>query len=225
MSEETDGDGPSLATCVLAAVLSASAGFGAVYVSWLAYGNGGAPDVVSAAPQATAELAAAAPGSGLPAGLSTGQMEKFVARKQPEPLPAFSFSDADGGEKSLADWKGKVVLLNLWATWCAPCKKEMPSLDRLNSALGGEKFEVVAVSVDKAGEAKAQKFLDDSGAKSLPLYIDQTGKLGQTLKAPGMPATFLIGPDGRELGRLIGPAEWDSPEAKALVEAAVAAAE
>lgn len=151
--------------------------------------------------------------------LSTGEMTTFVWKQQPEQVPVITFSDADGKQRTLADWKGRVVLLNLWATWCAPCRKEMPSLDRLQVELGSKDFEVVALGVDRLGLAGGKKFLEQTKVTRLALYVDATARAGNTLRAVGMPATLLIDREGREVGRLTGPAEWDSPEAKRLIEA------
>jgi thiol-disulfide isomerase/thioredoxin len=167
-----------------------------------------------------------APAASLPTGpgknpLSVGEMAAFVFKPQPEPMPKVAFVDADGKERTLDDWKGKVVLLNLWATWCAPCRKEMPGLDRLQGELGSDKFEVVAVSVDRTGIPGAKKFLDQIKVGKLAVLADPTARMGTTLRAIGMPATLLIDAEGREIGRLVGPAEWDTPEAKALIQAAL----
>ncbi len=182
-------------------------GFGAVYVMR------GAPDnaavVEGSAPKAPDAAA------------KTGQMAAYVKKKAPEALPEITFNDADGKTLSLADFKGKTVLLNLWATWCAPCREEMGSLNRLQQALGSDKFEVVALSLDRKGAQASQKFLDETKATNLKLYIDATAKQGTVLRIVGMPTTILIDKEGRELGRLAGPAEWDSEEAKKLIEAAM----
>ncbi|RMF01984.1 MAG: TlpA family protein disulfide reductase, partial [Alphaproteobacteria bacterium] len=111
------------------------------------------------------------------------------------------------------------VLLNLWATWCAPCRREMPDLDRLQAELGGERFEVVAISIDKGGPDKPQRFLEEVKATKLNFYHDPTGRLGTLLKAYGLPTTILVDAQGRELGRLAGPAEWGSEDAKKLIKA------
>jgi thiol-disulfide isomerase/thioredoxin len=144
-------------------------------------------------------------------------MAAFVFRKEPEALPPFKFQDAEGKERALADWKGKVVLLNLWATWCLPCRKEMPALDRLQAAEGSGKFEVVAISVDRKGMDASKKFLSETGVRNLALYVDTSAKLNSDLRAVGLPATVLIDKDGREIGRLLGPAEWDSEDAVRLI--------
>ena len=148
-------------------------------------------------------------------------MAAFVKKKSPEPMPEITFTDAAGQPLSLANFKGKTVLLNLWATWCAPCREEMPSLDRLQKALGSDSFEVVALSLDRKGAEASQKFLSETKVTNLKLYIDSTAKQGTVLKIVGMPTTILIDKEGRELGRLAGPAEWDSEEAQKLVKAAL----
>jgi thiol-disulfide isomerase/thioredoxin len=207
-----------LSTALWAAALAAVVGFVSVYVTL------GRPDNA----RRTAVEAPKEPGRALPApsgpganALSQGHMAAFVFRKEPEALPAFGFQDGTGRERTLADWRGKVVLLNLWATWCAPCRKEMPALDRLQAELGSDRFEVVAVSVDRTGLAGAKKFLEETGAGRLALYVDPSARLAATLRAVGLPATLLIDAEGREIGRLLGPAEWDSEDAKRLIRAVV----
>jgi thiol-disulfide isomerase/thioredoxin len=146
-------------------------------------------------------------------------MAAFVFRKEPEALLAFSFQDGTGRERTLADWRGRIVLLNLWATWCVPCRKEMPALDRLQAEMGSDRFEVVAVSVDRSGVQGARKFLDETKVGRLALYADPSARLAATLRAIGLPATLLIDAEGREVGRLLGPAEWDGEDAKRLIRA------
>jgi thiol-disulfide isomerase/thioredoxin len=199
--------------------MAVALGFAAVYVTL------GRPDNASSPAKTTAAPAAEAP-STLPSGpgsnpLSKGHMAAFVFRKAPEAIPEATFQDATGKERTLADWRGKVVLLNLWATWCLPCRKEMPSLDRLQKALGSDKFEVVAVSVDRKGLDASRKFLEETEVKSLGLYVDPATRMTSTFKVVGLPATLLINAEGREIGRLLGPAEWDSEEAKQLIRAAL----
>jgi len=164
---------------------------------------------------------AATPAAAPAARLNTGKLAAFVYKGSPEPVAEFPFFDAEKLTQTIASHKGKVVLLNLWATWCVPCREEMPALDRLQKELGSDRFEVVAVSVDKNGFDAARKFFDGIGLKSLRYYSDPTGRAPLHLKAIGMPATLLVDADGREIGRLIGPAEWDSPDAKRLIEAAL----
>jgi thiol-disulfide isomerase/thioredoxin len=204
---------PSNGKPLMIFALAALAGFGAVYVTL------GRRDNAPSAP-ATVETAAKVGAEPKPQ-LKTGQMAAFVNRKTPEALPDVTFSDATGNEIKLSDFKGRTVLLNLWATWCAPCREEMPSLDRLQTALGGDTFEVVALSLDRQGAEASKKFLDEVKATALKLYVDPTAKQGTALKLVGMPTTILINKDGMEVGRLAGPAEWDSDEAKKLIEAAM----
>lgn len=140
---------------------------------------------------------------------------------EPRSLPTIAFFDGDNQLRSLADWRGKIILLNVWATWCVPCRVEMPTLDRLQARLGGEDFEVVALSIDRAGVGVVAKFFQKIGIGHLRIFIDDSGKAARDLKVFGLPATLLIGRDGLELGRLIGPAKWDTPEMIALIEAVV----
>lgn len=204
------GRGLSLRHAVWLGALAALLGFGAVYFMAAPPDNG----AISPQTDAPRPSAAAAPGHG-------DEMAAFVKRATPEPLPAFTFQDGEGKSLTLAHFKGKTILLNLWATWCAPCRKEMPALDRLQAALGSEKFEVVALSLDRDGQEKAQKFLADIKVSQLKFYIDPTAKEGFNLKPVGLPTTFLIDGEGREIGRLAGPAEWDSDAAKALIREAL----
>lgn len=147
----------------------------------------------------------------------------FVMKKAPEPIADITFEAADGTSKKLSDFKGKTVLLNLWATWCAPCREEMPALDRLQQAVRSETVEVLALAVDRGGVKAAQKFFEETKVSHLAVYADPTTRSGSSLKAVGLPTTILIDKEGRELGRLSGPATWDSDEAKALIAKAAAA--
>ena len=153
---------------------------------------------------------------------SKGAMTAFVIKPSRPPLAEVSFSDEQGKPLSLSQWKGRVVLLNLWATWCAPCRKEMPSLAVLQREIGSKDFEVVAVSLDRKGVEASKSFLTEVGATGLALYVDSTADTLDKVQASGLPATVLIDRQGREIGRLLGPAEWNSAEAKALIAAAVA---
>jgi thiol-disulfide isomerase/thioredoxin len=148
-------------------------------------------------------------------------MAAFVAKKTPEPLPDIIFQDAAGKEVTLSSFKGKTILLNLWATWCGPCREEMPALNRLQAELGSDKFEVVALSLDRKGYDASKKFLDDLKADKVKLYADPTAKQGMELKLLGMPTTILINKDGLEVGRLAGSAEWDSDDAKKLIQSMI----
>lgn len=138
---------------------------------------------------------------------------------EPRQLPPVDFVDASGSRTHLAAMRGKVVLLNIWATWCPPCRKEMPSLDRLQGRLGGPGFEVVALSIDKgAGGLPAVKaFYAALGLPNLRVYNDPDGEAGFRIGAPGVPTTLLLDREGREIGRVSGAADWDGPEAIALI--------
>src|SRR5438067_4581510 len=127
-------------------------------------------------------------------------------------IPELQFEDGAGRAHTLADFKGKLVLLNVWATWCVPCREEMPALDRLQAKLGGPRFQIVALSVDQQGPQIARKFFAEVGVKSLELYIDRSAQAAFKLGAVGLPATLLLDARGRELGRHLGQVKWDSPE-------------
>jgi mono/diheme cytochrome c family protein len=152
------------------------------------------------------------------AGSNKLEAPKLTFHAQPLPLPDIQFLDDGGRSISLVSFKGKLVLLNLWATWCVPCREEMPSLDRLQARLGGPSFAVVPLSLDRAGVAAVRQFFTDLGIKNLPLYIDESGGSAGLLRALGIPTTLLVNIEGRELGRLLGPADWDSPEAVAMIQ-------
>jgi thiol-disulfide isomerase/thioredoxin len=135
----------------------------------------------------------------------------------PKLLPELRFVDMAGAEASLADFRGEVVVLNLWATWCAPCREEMPGLDRLAAMFAGQPVRVLALSVDRAGPERVQAFLDEVGVRSLGIYRDPKAAATRTLKVPGLPATLLVDRQGREAGRVLGIARWDGDEAVAAV--------
>jgi thiol-disulfide isomerase/thioredoxin len=138
--------------------------------------------------------------------------KNFILHKAPKPIASIAFEDNQGRPRYLAEFRGKVVLLNIWATWCGPCRREMPSLDRLQGLLAGSDFEVVALSIDRAGLEVVRKFYADVGIRKMAIYIDSSGKATRELATVGVPATLLIDRTGRELGRLVGPAEWDEHE-------------
>ncbi len=200
---------------VIAGALAAAAGFGAVYVTLGGDGNDAAtPKVETGAPLGKAA-------TGLKA-YSKGHMITFVARAEPVDLPEFSFVSDDGTKFSLKEWRGKLELLNLRATWCAPFRKEMPDLDKLKVDLGGDDFDLIALSTDRTGLDKPRKFLKEIGIKHLKLYNNSSGKLVAALKSFVLPTTLLINRQGQEIGRLVGPADWGSGDAAALIKAAIA---
>jgi protein SCO1/2 len=130
---------------------------------------------------------------------------------KPRPVAALQFVDAQGRAMTLGDVRDRIVLLNIWATWCGPCREEMPTLDRLQAKLGGPDFEVLALSIDRAGSRVVQPFFDHVGIKHLRPYLDTAGLALSALAAPGIPLTLLIDRDGNEIGRKLGPATWDDP--------------
>lgn len=136
----------------------------------------------------------------------------------PRSLPEVKFQDGSGASMSLADFRGRVVLLNLWATWCAPCRLEMPTLDRLQAKLGSADFQVVALSIDRDGAPVVRRFFDETGVRSLSIYVDPSMEVQSALGAVGIPTTLLVDRQGREVARLTGPAAWDRAEAVALIE-------
>ncbi len=141
----------------------------------------------------------------------------FSLLTPPVPAPLEVFRDLDGGPVRLADFKGGVVLLNFWATWCAPCIREMPALDRLQSILGAEGLRVAAVSIDRGGREVVAPFAKKLGLRDLPLYLDPKSALARAFGVPGLPSTFLIDAEGRIVRAMAGAAEWDSRAAVRLI--------
>lgn len=167
-----------------------------------------------------AESGASATGaSGSSVAVNIGE-QRFLRWDVPRALPALSFQDEDGKTVSLADFHGRVVLLNVWATWCPPCRKEMPSLDRLNTKRGGAAFEVVALSIDHDPSA-VKPFYRETGIKTLRGYFDPDVRASAALGTFAVPATLLIDKNGREIGRALGPAEWDSAAVETLIDEAL----
>ena len=144
--------------------------------------------------------------------------EPAITTTTPQPLPELTFVTMDGQPASLQAFKGKVVVLNLWATWCVPCREEMPSLDRLQARFADQPVAVVALSVDRAGPERVRKFLDEIGVTRLQVYRDPKAASTRSLRVPGLPATILIDKQGREVGRVLGIAAWDGPAAVAAVQ-------
>ncbi|MEQ8396163.1 MAG: TlpA disulfide reductase family protein [Thalassobaculum sp.] len=141
----------------------------------------------------------------------------FAVYDTPKPLPEIRFVDGGGQQRTLGGFRGRTLLVNIWATWCVPCREEMPTLDRLQGELGGSGFEVVALSIDRAGIAVVDRFYNDIGVRHLARYIDSSGKAARTLGTYGLPTTLLIDSSGREIGRLVGAAEWDAAEMVAFI--------
>jgi thiol-disulfide isomerase/thioredoxin len=139
------------------------------------------------------------------------RLGEFIPVLPPQPAPPFSFVDASGNTASLADFSAKLVVLNLWATWCAPCLREMPSLDRMQTRLG-EDVVVLAISEDRGGDKVVEPFIEKLGLKSVKFYLDPKSGAERAFKVQGLPTSFVIGREGSVLGRVEGAAEWDSPK-------------
>jgi thiol-disulfide isomerase/thioredoxin len=142
--------------------------------------------------------------------------EAPIGTAEPKPLPPLAFQTLDGKEATMDAFAGKVVVLNLWATWCAPCREEMPSLDRLQARFADQDVVVLALSVDRAGSERVREFLDEVGVQHLHVYRDPKAAATRVLKVPGLPATLLVDRQGREAGRVLGIAQWDGPAAVAV---------
>jgi thiol-disulfide isomerase/thioredoxin len=157
--------------------------------------------------------------------LAHGEIAALTMATAPLRLPDLTFEDADGKPRKLSDWRGRIVLVNLWATWCVPCRKEMPALESLQTRLGGPNFEVVAINIDTRDPEKPRNFLKEANLTRLGYFTDQKAKVFQDLKAIGralgMPTSVLVDGEGCEIATLAGPAEWSSDDAIRLIRAAV----
>jgi thiol-disulfide isomerase/thioredoxin len=204
---------PRVARIALAALVGAAAGLAAVY----GIGRFGrnAAMTCSAGTEAARRIAP----------FVHGEVAAISTADEPRRIPELVFKDATGAPKTLADWRGRAVLFNLWATWCVPCRKEMPALDALQARFGGPRFDVVAVNVDTRNPEKPKAWLKDVGINRLTYYADPSAKVFQDLKladrAFGMPTTLLIDANGCEVGTLAGPAEWASDDAVKLIGALI----
>jgi thiol-disulfide isomerase/thioredoxin len=157
----------------------------------------------------------------VPSSLITGAMSRFKLTRPPKPVPDLEFLDVNDRPLTLADLGGQARLVNLWATWCAPCVKEMPSLDRLQAAMPRDRFTVVPISLDGPTKPKVVPFYKERELSNLPIYYDKGRKAMATLEVTLLPTSILVDPAGRELGRLEGDADWDTPEGIALMRAAM----
>ncbi len=149
-------------------------------------------------------------------GPATAEIQ-FSFLERPAELPEIHFVDGDDRPLTLGDFRGRPILLNIWATWCLPCRKEMPSLDRLQAKFDPSQFLVLTLSIDQQGAPVVRRFYQELGLKSLGIYVDRPGAALNLLRAPGVPTTLFVDRNGLEIGRKIGPAEWDSPETVALL--------
>ena len=155
--------------------------------------------------------------------LRVGDMKKLNIHSDPRPASGAAVTRPDGSEVTLADWQGKWVLLNFWATWCAPCREEMPSLDALQAEMGSETFQVVTIATGRNSVAGIEKFFADEGVTRLHILLDPRQAMARDMAVLGLPVTLVLNPNGQEVARLLGDAHWDSPEAKALLAAMIEA--
>jgi thiol-disulfide isomerase/thioredoxin len=156
---------------------------------------------------------------------AAGDMTRIVFHDAPKPVFDGVFEGPDGAETGFDAWPGKVVLVNFWATWCPPCLKEMPAIDRLSAEMEGDAFEVVVISTDRGSRDKPARWLDENGIETLELYHDPRMAAARSAGLLGQPTTLILDRAGREIARYQGEAEWDSAEAKALIEAVIAETE
>lgn len=210
---------PSARLIVIAAVAGILAGAVAVYVRSVGSGNGEA----SLLAQSSGACAGAVEKVRSVSQFSKGQVAAMVAAQPPRPLD-LAFKGPDGKDLKTADFAGKTVLLNLWATWCGPCREEMPALNALQKGMGGPDFEVVAVNIDTGSDEKPKAFLAEYGVDALGYYRDSSMGVFNSLKkeglAFGLPVTLVMDRQGCLISAMNGPAAWDSPDAKALITAA-----
>lgn len=209
---------PSMKWVAIAGLAGLLAGAAAIYVKESPSGNAVAD--ADACGQAAEKAAALAP-------FSRGEVAAMRIVDEHRPLKALAFKGPAGEDKTMADFAGRTVLLNLWATWCVPCREEMPALNTLEKAMGGERFEVVAVNIDTGDDEKPKAFLTETGVDALAYYRDASMGVFNTLKkeglAFGLPVTLLMDDKGCLIAAMNGPAAWDSEDARALVGAALAA--
>lgn len=175
--------------------------FALIYTAAMALANPGVADVAAAQEAAT------------------GAMRKLVFHTEPKPAGQSGFETFEGAPLSLSDWQGKWVLVNFWATWCAPCKKEMPMLSELQDELGGDRFEVLTIATTRNPPQAMKSFFDDYGLNNLPLHKDPGSKLSREMAVLGLPTTLILDPEGQEIARMRGDADWASDEAKAMLRA------
>ena len=216
---------PAPRLIVAALVAGVLAGAVAVYVSESRSGNNAATQ--AAVGDSTDDVACAAKSDRAKkiAAAATGEVAALLPADPPQSMKSLAFNGPDGKPMTIADHAGKTVLLNLWATWCAPCRAEMPALDALQKEKGSDSFQVVAVNVDAGDDVKPKKFLKETGVEALGYYRDSTVALFNDLKtrglALGLPVTMLIDGEGCLIAHMNGPAEWSGPDAKRLVETAL----
>lgn len=217
---------PAARLLVLAAAVGVVAGGVAVYLNGGFSGNQPGVEVADAPGEPDACAVKADKAKAI-AAQATGDVAAMLAADPPQSLSFLAFTGPDGKPMTLADRTGRTLLVNLWATWCAPCRAEMPSLDSLQSTRGGPGFEVVAINVDTGDDTKPKKFLAETSVKTLAYYRDATMGVFNTLKtkalALGLPVTLLVDPEGCLIAGMNGPAEWAGVDALKLIDAATGA--
>jgi len=208
-----------LAMVLAGGVAGVAVGLAGVYVMTTFIGNKGGSGANAACRPAVELAKKVAP-------FARGEVAAVNVAKAPLKMPTLTFHDTTGAAKTLDDFRGKTVLLNLWATWCVPCRKEMPALEALEQKKGSADFQVVAVNIDTRDTDKPKTWLKEIGVEKLAYFADPSAKVFQDLKgigrAFGMPTTMLVDPNGCEIGTIAGPAEWASDDALKLIDAAVA---
>lgn len=221
MTEKKPFGLPSTLLIAAALVAGGLAGVAGIYVKGMASGNAAADASGTVVAGAECQIAPARKAAFAQAAI--GAVAAMSPLDPPRTLPALGFKGPDGKPLTLQDFAGKTVLLNLWATWCFPCREEMPALDRLENLMGNNGFEVVAVNIDTGSDEKPKAFLSETGIKHLKAYRDDTMGIFNALKkeglAVGLPVTLLVDAKGCVMGSMNGPAAWDGPDAKALIEA------
>lgn len=211
MTDQTEKPSRRALSISTAAALVLAAGAGVLYVNGGGSGKKGSGEACAASRDTSQRVSS----------LAKGEVAAMSIASEPEPMPELTFTGPDGQPRKLEDFKGKTVLLNLWATWCVPCRSEMAALDRLQKEAGSDKFEVVTVNIDTSRLERPKAFLGEIGAKSLAFYADPKAQiffqLKQTGQALGLPTTFLIDGKGCQIGLMQGPAKWDSEDGRSLV--------
>jgi thiol-disulfide isomerase/thioredoxin len=153
--------------------------------------------------------------------LRSGSMKKLTFHTAAKAVPAVYFATADGDQKQLSDFQGKVVLLNFWATWCAPCRIEMPMLSELQTEFGGKNFEVVTIATGRNAPGALKRFFDKAGIENLPRHRDIKQQLARKMAILGLPITVILNRQGKEIARLRGDADWSSDSAKSIISALI----
>ncbi len=154
--------------------------------------------------------------------LREGTLKKLVFASEPKDVSQVVFTDPDGGEYQLSDWQGKYIVVNFWATWCAPCRKEMPSLEALQQEFGGEKFEVVTIATGRNAIPGIRRFFEEINVTGLPILLDPKQKLAREMAVLGLPISVILNPEGQEIARLRGDADWYSDSARAIITELIA---